>query len=82
MKIRTIDRGYDEYRETIDPHTCMSRHSWRQIVISRKLKSSRKSGIRWLYDLEEMISYLKNPPDETSNNEQVINYGQLRKIQG
>lgn len=78
-KIRTIDKGYQEYKETIDPDTCESKHSWRQIIINRKLKSVRQSGNRWLYDLDEMIEYLKNPPVEaepSSNSD----YGTIRAV--
>ena len=81
MKIRTIDKGYDEYRSAVDPYTCMSRHSWRQIVVTKKLKSARQSGSRWLYDWEEMLSYLQNPPAEIEA-APVSTYGMLRKVGG
>lgn len=80
MRIRTIDKGYEEFKTVIDPNTCVSRHDWRQIIITRQLKSVRRSGTRYLYDLDEMVDYLKNPtadePPEASK------YGQLRRIGG
>ena len=81
MKIRTIDKGYDEYRSTVDPYTCMSRHSWRQIVVAKKLRSSRQSGSRWLYDLDEMVQYLQNPPVEVEA-APASTYGMLRRVGG
>lgn len=81
LKIRTIDRGYDEYKTTIDIDTSISRHDWRQIVITRKLKSVRRSGNRWLYDLCEMIEYLQNPHTDNEDKQGSL-YGKLRRIGG
>lgn len=82
MRIRTIDAGYKEYKETIDPNTCVSKFSWRQLVISHKLKSVRQSGNRWLYDLDEMVSYLANPLKKDEDSAEVVSYGTLRKVKG
>ena len=81
MKIRTIERGFDEYKSTIDPNTCMSRHAWRQIVVTKKLKSTRQSGSRYLYDLDEMVQYLQNPPNEVEA-APASTYGVLRRVGG
>ena len=68
-KIRTIDKGYDEYKETIDPGTSVSRHDWRQIVITGQLS--------------EMVDFLKNPyNDEETEKTESTSYGKLRRVSG
>lgn len=81
MKMRTISKGFEEFKKTIDPNTCETSCSWRQIVTSRKLKSARRCGNRWLYDLEEVIEFLKNPPKEDSiSSDDTTEYGKIRQI--
>ncbi len=81
-KIRTIDKGYDEYKETIDPGTSVSRHDWRQIVITGQLKSVRRAGNRFLYNLSEMVDFLKNPYDDEEKGKTESSYGKLRRVSG
>ncbi len=81
MKLRTIDRRFNEYKSTIDPNTCIPRHAWRQIVVTKKQKSTRQSGSRYLHDLDEMVQYLQNPPAEIEASP-VSTYGMLRRAGG
>lgn len=80
MKIRTIDKGYDEFKATVDPGTSISRHDWRQIVITKQLKSVRRSGKRYLYDMDEMVEFLQNPQTESTTEKTEALYGKLRRI--
>ena len=57
MRIRTVDKAYEEIKR-IDPDTCISKSYIRQIVMSGDIKSKR-SGNRYLFDLDELEEYLK-----------------------
>ena len=85
MKMRTKSKGFEEYKKTVDPNTCITLHSWKQIVSSGEIKSARKCGNRLIYDLEEVIEYLKNPSKEDtkldSESDATTSYGKLRKIE-
>ena len=56
-RIRTIGKAYQEIKRT-DPDSCVSEYYIRQIVMSGHIKS-KKSGNRYLFDLDELEEYLK-----------------------
>ena len=76
--MRTIDGLFREIHEA-DPMSQVSRNFLRQLVISGRVKSV-KAGNRYLCDLQSVLNYLENPPEE--NEESKVVYGKLRKING
>lgn len=56
-RIRTIEKAYDEIRRT-DPDTCISKHFIKNLVIDGEIPY-RKTGNRYLIDLDNLINYVK-----------------------
>jgi len=77
-RIRTI-KSVILYLKEKDPDNCVSEWWLRQLVNQRKIKF-HKAGAKILIDLDALEEFLKNPPVEDDN--EVLNYGKLRKIQG
>lgn len=55
-RFRTI-RGALGYIRDIDPDTAITEYYLRQLVLNGKIKS-KKSGTRYLIDLDDLIDYL------------------------
>lgn len=60
-KIRTIESAYREILAA-DPNTSITKYYIRDIVINGKIPF-RKSGKRYLFDLEALEEYLKGAPN-------------------
>lgn len=56
-RIRTIDKGYQEYRET-DPNTSLTKTALRRIIITHKIPSFMVGG-KYLFDLDMLETYLR-----------------------
>lgn len=76
-RMRTIDGLYEEIH-LLDPQSQVSKHFVRQLVITGKVKSTR-SGAKYLVNLDSVLDYLANPPDEIEEPEAEPEYGKLRR---
>lgn len=56
-RIRTIEKAFNEIKQ-LDPDTCISKHFIRNLIIEGKIPY-RKTGNRYLIDIEEVMRYLK-----------------------
>lgn len=56
-RIRTIEKAFDEIRK-IDPNTCITKHFIRNLILEGALPY-RKTGNRYLIDLDSLINYVK-----------------------
>ncbi len=65
-RIRTIDKGYQEYRET-DPNTSLTKTALRRLIITHKIPSFMVGG-KYLFDLDVLEAYLQGsiPRQETA----------------
>ena len=58
MKIRTINKAYEEIKK-MDPDSCVSKHFIRQLIVNGIIPY-KKSGSKYLFDLEDLEKYLKD----------------------
>lgn len=79
-RMRTINGLYNQIH-TMDPESQVSKHFLRQLIITGKVKSV-KSGSKYLADLDHVLEYLTNPPDEYEIEKSEASFGKLRKIGG
>ena len=56
-RVRTINKGYDEYREK-DPGTALTRTGFRRLVTSGQVPSVRV-GQKYLIDMDIIEEYLR-----------------------
>ncbi len=56
---RSIDKGYDELIAK-DPGSSLSRHRFRQMVLSGEIPSI-KAGVKRLIDISTLDEHLRNP---------------------
>ena len=56
-RIRTIEKAYDEIKR-IDPETCITKHFIKNLIIEGVIPH-RKTGNRYLIDLDNLIIYVK-----------------------
>lgn len=56
VRYRTI-RGAHESIKEVDPGTAITEYWIRQLVLNEEIKS-KKSGVKYLIDLDELIKYL------------------------
>ncbi len=54
-RIRTIERAFEEIRRT-DPDTCITKHFIKNLIIEGEIPY-RKTGNRYLIDVDEVIRY-------------------------
>ena len=75
-RMRTI-QGVIKEIKTADPNSEFKEWTLRQLVKSGKIKSVRV-GTKYLINVETVIDYLRNPPEEEE--QQATEYGVLRKV--
>lgn len=56
-RIRTIEKAFNEIRQ-IDPDTCITKHFIKNLIIEGEIPY-RKTGNRYLIDLDGLINYVK-----------------------
>ena len=56
-RIRTIEKAFNEIRQ-IDPDTCITKHFIKHLIIEGEIPF-RKSGNRYLIDVDEVMNYMK-----------------------
>lgn len=77
-RMRTIDGLWREIH-FLDPSSQVSKNFLRKLVVSGKVRSV-KSGLKYLVDLDTVLNYLTDPPDDNDANAYKDSYGKLRRI--
>lgn len=77
-RMRTIDGLYMEIHR-LDPESQVKKNFIRQLIITGKVKSV-KAGSKYLANLDEVLSYMADPP-EAKEEIKVVEYGKLRRIE-
>lgn len=75
-RMRTLKQAV-QYLKQQDPGSCVSEWWLRQLAKSGRIKT-HKAGSKYLLDLDYLINFLQNPPDEAREDD--TSYGKLRKV--
>lgn len=73
-RMRTINEAAEELR-TADPHTAVTAHLIRQLILTGKVPAV-KAGKKYLLNLDTLQAYLENPTEPTT----IVYGGGIRKI--
>ncbi len=81
-RMRTVKQLVEHFKK-LDPESAVSEWFIRELLRKNKIKFIRAGGSKYLIDLDYFENYLKNPPLEVAEVDELINeYGKVRKISG